>query len=184
MNYIEFLKRPFLTGPMGTKTQSAADQFAGRTSILSGGTSATVSTRMVNSDSLLQLTPHVALAAEFQTQGIIAIASGAGYKTASTTAIYSGDTVLISPLLAAVASGFGRTFKVDSIVDGVSFAIGTQDGLGPGAGGAVMWKIPGKEPVGLKVATISPGNFFTIAWADGAPRNYPTPVMWEIRTAS
>lgn len=44
-----------LKGPLSTKSNSSANQFAGRTTLGSGGATVTVSTTMVKSDSIILL---------------------------------------------------------------------------------------------------------------------------------
>lgn len=181
---IELLRRGFLRGPLVTKANSDASQWAGRTTLGSGSASQVVSTFAVNSDSLLSFTAEVALPAAYTTQGRINIASGIATGTASTTAVFSGD--VISAVLESPNNlTSGQALRVDSIVDGISFAVAMSNGLTAVASGAVaMWKLHGKDPQGLKVNTISPGNFFTIGWADGVARPVSTTVMWEIRKTS
>lgn len=50
---LELLRRPFLKGPAITQANSSPDQWAGRTTLSSGSATVTVSTRQVNSDSLI-----------------------------------------------------------------------------------------------------------------------------------
>lgn len=45
--------RGMLRGPLTTKAQSSANQWAGRTTVASGATTATVSTNAVTSDSII-----------------------------------------------------------------------------------------------------------------------------------
>lgn len=52
-NLLELLYGPHLHGALSTDATSHAAQYAGRTTIASGTTSVTVSTAMVNSDSLI-----------------------------------------------------------------------------------------------------------------------------------
>jgi len=52
-NPIELLFGPNLKGPLLAPTASGTQQFAGRTLISAGSVSVTVSTRMVNSDSII-----------------------------------------------------------------------------------------------------------------------------------
>lgn len=51
---LEQIFRGWLRSPLGTLTASGPSQFAGRTTLNSGTAFATVSTRMVNSDSIIQ----------------------------------------------------------------------------------------------------------------------------------
>lgn len=54
----EKLYAPMLEGPIGVRTNSSApNQFTGRTTLGSGTAFVTVSTRLVNSDSYIALTP-------------------------------------------------------------------------------------------------------------------------------
>ncbi len=66
----EQLWRSLLRGPLRTKAESAANQWAGRVTIASGTASAVVSTTSVASDALIFLTPY--------RNGNTAAASGAG----------------------------------------------------------------------------------------------------------
>lgn len=179
---IEAMFRPFLKGPLMTLTASKSNQFAGRTTIDSGSATKTVSTSVVNSNSLISHQLQVALAAGYNTQGLINIVSGASTGVASTSAVYSGQAILITPRGVNVLPG-GAT-RVHSIHEaGGSFTVAIQSAT-INSGCTLMWHIPAAEPVGLKVNTISPGNFFTFGWADGQSRPVDVTVMWEIRRAS
>jgi hypothetical protein len=95
--------RPVLRGPLSTETASGNGQWAGRTTISSGATSVTVSTQVVNSNSIIL---HTLQATTRQNSGV-----------AST----------------------------------------------------------------IEVSTISPGNFFTLAYADGVNhRADDATIMWWI----
>lgn len=50
---LELLRRASLRGPLSVLTTAGANQFAGRTALASGTASVTVSTAIVNSDSLI-----------------------------------------------------------------------------------------------------------------------------------
>jgi hypothetical protein len=52
--------RPFLRGPLATKTTSAPNQWAGRTTLSSGSNTVVISTRSVGSDSLILFTMQAA----------------------------------------------------------------------------------------------------------------------------
>jgi hypothetical protein len=177
---LEKLQRPQFVSPPIVDGRSLSNQFAGRTTLASGSATVTVSTTNARSDMVLTHMIEAALAAQFVTQGRVDIVSGAAYGTASTTAATSGMVVGIAGDALNVASGFGRALKINSVVDGVSFAIGTQDGLGPGASMGLMWKIHGKDPAVISVQTISDGNFFTLGWADGQARPYGSTLHWSI----
>jgi hypothetical protein len=182
---LETLVRPlFKSAPM-VRTNSHAAQYAGRTTIGSGSASQVVSTGAVNSDSLIYATVQVALPAAYAVQGIGAIAAGAASFTASTTAVTSGQHISLSPFLSSnQASGHGRGFSVRSIVDGVSFAVATEDGQNVTSGpAAIGWRIPDAIPEGIKVNSIGVGHFL-LGWADGKSRPVDAVVMWEIRRAA
>jgi len=184
---LEALARGFLRGPLVTKANSSPNQWAGQTTINSGSATVTVSTFQVNSDSLIFTSVLAALPAGYTTRGRSSIAAGAASATISTTAVYSGQVIgLAFESAVDQASGNGRVFRVDSIVDGVSFAIVTADGQNVTSGPALpMWSISGAEPVGIKVNTISPNNFFTLGWADQQARQgIATTIMWEVRRTS
>lgn len=51
----EVLQGPMLAGPMMARTSSLTNQFAGRTTLFAGSVSVTVSTAIINSDSVLML---------------------------------------------------------------------------------------------------------------------------------
>lgn len=182
---IELLRRAFLKGPMMFDIRSSPDQFAGRTTLSSGSATVTVSTRQVNSDSLLKTFIEAALPAAYTTQGTISVVSGGTTGTASTTAVYSGQIVDFTVLNnTSQLSGVGRGFRINSVVDGVSFAATTDDGQGITAGTAVLgWRIEEAIPQGLKVNTIGVG-FFTMGWADGRARPVDSTVHWEVRKSS
>ena len=177
---VERLQRPQFMSPPIADGRSLSNAFVGRLSIASGSATGTVSTTNAKSDMVLGHAIEANIAAEFITAGLMSIVSGAGYGTASTTAITSGAIVEALPRMADVASGFGSAVKANSIVDGVSFAIGTQDGIGPGATANVMWRIHGKDPGPVKVTTVVDGAFFTLGWADGLARPYNATVHWQI----
>lgn len=181
----EVLHRPLLLSPMLVPANSESSQFVGRTTLASGSATVTVSTTNVTSDSIIPLTVQAALAAAYGTQGIIEVVSGGATGVASTTAVYSGQHIDVSYLNASdQSSGQGRGFRVNSIVDGTSFAIATDDGKGVIGTAQVMWRIPQAIPQGVKVNTISPGNFFTLGWADQKARPVDATVMWEIKKAA
>ena len=181
---LELVQRALLRGPMVTKITSGPSQWAGRTTLASGSATVTVSTRTVNSDSLLFTALEAALPAGYSTQGRTSITSGVATGTASTTAIYSGDVVSLTWETPNDITS-GQALAVNSIVDGVSFSIRTANGLTTVASGAVaMWKIAGKDLEGVKVNTISPGNFFTLGWANKQARPNDATVLWEIRRGS
>jgi hypothetical protein len=52
---LELLFGAFLKGPLMTKTASDANQFAGRTTLSSGSATVVVSTKLVNSDSIINV---------------------------------------------------------------------------------------------------------------------------------
>lgn len=183
---IEVMRRAIALGPFVTKATSHAAQWAGRTTLSSGSATVTVSTRAVNSDSLILPNVLVALAAAYTTQGLASIASGSTTVTQSTTAAFSGQVFTLAFANATnQASGQSRGFRVDSIVDGTSFALATADGQSMTGGTAnLMWRIPQAVPEGMRVSTISPGNFFTLGWADGQARPVDVTVLWEMRKTS
>ena len=53
VNPIELLRRALFTGPGSVLSAAGANQFAGRTALASGTASATISTTIVNSDSII-----------------------------------------------------------------------------------------------------------------------------------
>lgn len=53
MRGFEQLYRPFLRGPLATKTASTPSRWAGRTTLNSGSNTVVISTRSVGSDSLI-----------------------------------------------------------------------------------------------------------------------------------
>lgn len=59
---LETLFHPLLNGPILTKTASSVNQWAGRLSANSGDTTLTVSTQVVNSDSLIFATYQTSVA--------------------------------------------------------------------------------------------------------------------------
>lgn len=183
---IELMRGLTLRGPIRTKATSGPNQWSGNSTINSGTATLTISTQIVNSDSIIALNVQAALPAAYTTQGFVTVAAGAATATASTTAVYSGYPNLISfQSTTNQASGQGRNFKVDSIVDRTSFAIVTEDGQNVTSGSNIVWwKIPRAEPAGIKVNTISSKNYFTIGWADQQARPVDTTIMWEIRRTS
>ena len=90
---LEALFSPWFRGTPIIDIRSSSNQFAGRTTLASGSASQVVSTTNVKSNSLIQLTPHVALPAGYITQGRTALISANTYGTQSTTAIFSGAIV-------------------------------------------------------------------------------------------
>lgn len=181
---IEVFERPLIKSAPILRTNSHASQYAGRTVLGSGQASVTVSTRAVNSDSLIFPAVHAALVAAYQTMGRTSIASGLSTATVSTPAVYSGDIIGLGyESLNAITSGMA--LRVNSIVDGVSFAIATANSLGTVASGAnVMWRIEGKDPAGVKVNSISPGGHFIFGWEDGRSRPFDATIMWEMRRST
>ena len=181
VNPIETLFRPHLRGPLMTQAQSKSNQFAGLTTISSGSATQVVSTNAVNSDSILSLNVRAALPSGYNTQGIVTVASGISTAAASTSAVYSGQSILLTWQGVNVQQG---TFRVHSIHQaGGSFTIAISSAT-TNSGAAIGWHIPAAEPTGIKVNTISPGNFFTLGWADGQARPVDVSVMWELRRTS
>jgi len=176
------LERSIISKPLMTQANSSPDQFAGRTTLASGSATVTVSTRQVTSDAIINLGIETALPAAYTTRGQTSIVSGAASATASTTAIFSGQAVTLAvENLTSQASGYGRGMRINSIVDGVSMLFHTIDSIALIGTAVVHWTIPQAKHEGIKVNTISPGNFFTLGWADGAARPRDATVMWELR---
>ena len=184
VNPIELLFRPLLKGPMVVPVNSAANAYAGLTTLNSGSATATFSSTAIASGSILNLAVQAALAAGYTTQGRTQVLSGIATGTVSTTAVYSGQVINLAFETATnVASGVGKGIRVDSIVDGVSFAITATDSFGyPGTINA-MWRIPQAVPEGLKVNTVAAG-YAIVGWADGQARPVDTVVMWETRRSN
>ena len=183
---LEALSRGFLRGPIITKANSSPSQWAGTTTLNSGSASVVVSTNQVNSDSLIFSNLRVSIPAAYGVQGITNLVSADNYGTASTSAVYSGQVIQYGlQHETAVASGTQRQFRVNSIVDGVSFALTTQDSMPVGVAAAtLMWRIPQAEPEKIVVNTISSGNYFTFGWADKTARPIDVNVLWEVRKTS
>jgi hypothetical protein len=95
--------RDNLRGPLSARISAGAQQFAGFTSIVSGTATATVSTAVVRSGSIV-------------------------LATARTVATINSGTGL-------------RQFEVQSITDGTSFIIGTNDGQGVARTTTIQWII-------------------------------------------
>lgn len=88
-NTAEQIFKGQLRGPLTTKATSSANQWAGRTSVLSGVATATVSTFLVNSDSLIA------------TQGVSAVASNVAQVikvTSMSDSNYFGFTITPAPV--------------------------------------------------------------------------------------
>lgn len=185
---LEILNRAMQRGPLLTNITSSPNMWSGRTTIASGSATQTVSTRAVNSDSLLNLALQAALPAGYSTQGRISVVSGNTSGVASTTAVYSGQVILAnfeSETATTSAGAMMGMLRTNSIVDGVSFALSTTNSGAFGhAAGALNWRIPQAEPSGIKVNSISSGNYFTLGWADGQARPVDVTVLWEIRRTS
>ncbi len=187
---LEVLHRALMRGPLMTNITSSPNQWSGRTTIDSGSTTKTVSTFSVNSDSILNLAVQAALPAAYITRGVVAFSNSAAITaTVSTSAVYSGQSINLgfysATATGSLGSGGAGTLRVNSIVDGVSFAISTVDSGSIGTTAPVaMWSIPEAEPNGIKVNSISSRNYFTLGWADGEPRPVDVTVMWEIRRTS
>lgn len=183
----ELLFRPLMRGPIMTRAVSAANQWAGRTTISSGSASQVVSTTNVNSDSIFNLALQAALPAGYTTQGQISFANSAAVTgTASTTAVYSGYVINISlqveTSVVSAGAGINIPLRINSIVDGVSFAISTVNSQPIGLTAPIVnWEIPRAKVAGVKVNTISPGAHFILGWSDGIAKPNDVVVMWEIR---
>ena len=185
---LELVQRALLRGPLMTNITSSPNQWSGRTTIASGSATQTVSTFSINSDSILNLALEVALPAGYTTRGQISVVSGDISGVASTTAVFSGQAILTSFQSETAASSAGAVMgmlRVNSIVDGVSFAISTTNSAAFGhEAGLLNWAIPQAEPRGIKVNSISSGNYFTLGWADGQAKPRDVTVMWEVRRTS
>ena len=182
---LELLFSPFFKGASFMRTNSHAAQFAGRTTINSGSATQVVSTANVTSDSLIFPTVQAALPAAYLTGGTLATVSADNTWTASTSAVYSGQVINYGLRAETALSSVGvssRPLRVNSLVNGVSFALSTVDSGALGfAAGTIMWSIPETMPQGIKVNTISDGGYFVLGWADGEPRPVDVTVMWEIK---
>ena len=182
---IEVLHRPLFRSAPLVRINSHAAQYAGRTTLSSGSASVTVSTAAVNSDSLLNLNVQMTFPAAYLPRGQTTLASGATSGVASTSAIYSGMNVqLTAQNLTSQLSGSGRSLRVSSIVDGVSFLIATVDSLQVQGTTVAMWDIPEAKAIGVKVNSIVSGGYFSIGWGDERPRPRDATVMWELRRAT
>ena len=183
MKPLELLFAPFFKGPSFIRTNSHGAQFAGRTTLASGSASQVVSTSNVASDSLIFPQIHVALAAAYTTQGRTSLVSADITKTISTTAIYSGAIVNVAmEAETALSSGVERAFRVNSVVNGISFALSTIDSNPSGLTGTnLIWALPNAVPQGIKVNTISDGGYFVLGWADGLARPVDVTLMWEVK---
>ena len=185
---LEIVQRALMRGPLMTNITSSPNQWSGRTTINSGSATQTVSTFSVNSDSILNIALEAALPAAYTTRGQISVVSGDISGTASTTAVYSGQAILATFQSETAASSAGAVMgmlRVNSIVNGVSFAISTSNSAAFGhLAGLINWAIPQAEPRGLKVNSISSRNYFTFGWADGRARPVDVTAMWEIRRTS
>ncbi len=186
----ETLFRPLMRGPIMTKAGSAANQWAGRTTISSGSASQVVSTTQANSDSLISLVAQCTMPAAYVVHGQTSFAnSAAASATASTSAVYSGYAINVSLLtetsVVSAGAGINAPLRINSIVDGVSFAISTCNSNPLGFATAVAnWEIPRADVSRLRVNTINPGNYFVIGWADNVARPIDVTAMWEIRRSS
>lgn len=185
MKPLELLFAPFFKGPSFIRTNSHGAQFAGRTTISSGSASQVVSTSNVASDSLIFPVVQVALPAAYLTRGIIDAISADNTWTASTSAIYSGGRVNYGIRAETALTSIGvsaRPLRINSVVNGVSFALSTVDSGALGfAAATIMWDLPSAKPEGIKVNTISDGGYFTLGWADGVARPVDVTVMWETK---
>ena len=139
---LELLCAPFFKGPSFMRTNSHGAQFAGRTTISSGSATQVVSTANVTSDSLIFPVVQAALPAAYTTQGLMTTVSGDFTKTASTTAVYSGQIMQVNfqAETTLTSLGLSHPLRVNSIVDRVSFAISTVDSGAIGvAAGTLNW---------------------------------------------
>lgn len=187
-NPIELMRNIGLRGPIFTMARSASNQWAGLTTLASGSATQVVSTQSVNSDSLISLSVYSSMPAAYAVRGWASVAAGASTATQSTTAIYSGmavDLTYVNGNNTGQASGQGRSFDVNSIVNGVSFALATQDRQNVTSGPInIGWRIPEAMHQGLKVNTIVSKGYFVVGWADGQSRPLDATVMWELRKTS
>ena len=183
---LEAIFRGYLRGPLLTQAQSKSNAWAGRTTLSSGSASAVISTSAINSDSLVYHMLQAPFAAGYSVQGLLAIASGSISGTVSTTAVYSGQHIQVGlQTESAPSSGSGNALRVNSIVDGVSFAVSRVDS-GAYSSGAnnIMWRIPEAIPAGLKVNSLASGGYMSLGWEDERPRPMDVTVMWELRRTS
>ena len=180
---IEVFDRPLFKSAPIVRTGSHAAQYAGRTTLASGSASQVVSTNAINSDSIINFNLQAAIPASYLTRGQVSIVSGANYGTASTSAIYSGMVVSLALENAtAQLSGTAQGLRINSMVDGVSFAITTINSGQLAGNGVAHWSLPTAVP-GVRVSSIGVGHFL-FATPDGAARPLDQTVMWEIRTSA
>lgn len=177
---IEALFRGFLKGPLMTPVASKSNQFSGRTLLASGSASQVVSTSTVGSDSLILTQVLCALPSGYNTQGLISITSGNQTGVASSSAVFSGQVINLSP---QGVNPYQGTTRVQSIFDGGAFTVAISSATTT-SGCNIGWHIPSAEPCAVKVNSISPGGNFTLGWADQKPRPIDVTVLWEIRKTS
>ena len=187
---METLFRPLMRGPIMTKATSAVNQWAGRTTLASGSASQVVSTSNVNSDSIISLGIECAIPAAYIQQGQVAFTNSAAVSgTASTSAVHSGYAINIAlqaeTTVVSAGAGINASLRINSIVDGVSFAISTVNSQPLGiAAPIVNWDIPRADVSKLRVNSISSNGYFILGWADANPRPIDVTVMWEVKRTS
>lgn len=99
-NSTEQLYSPILRGPLSARTNSNAAAFAGIVSVANGGTTATVSSTLVGSDTLVLMTPFTSVASHYSIRANVTSRSPGGSFTvtldkATVTADYSLAWVMI-----------------------------------------------------------------------------------------
>ena len=185
---IETFERPLFKSAPLVRSNSHAAQYAGRTTLASGSATQVVSTSAINSNSMIYFGIQAALAAGYASRGqITGLTSTSITGTASTTAVYSGQAILatLQTETAITSAGLSHPLRVNSIVDGVSFAVSTIDSGSLGfAAATINWHIPQAGLCGLKVNTISSAGYFIFGWEDGVAKPTDVTVMWEIRRST
>lgn len=177
----------FMDPPSFKENAGAANQFGGRTTLSSGSATVTVSTALVNSDSVIFLSDE-GNTAFGHLVGTSFVASGDVIATVSNAAIVADSLVFLTQIASATnqTSGAEAFLEIKSLAAG-SMGIGFAGGQNPRASRSYFnFMVTPSDgiPSPIEVRSISSGNFFTIGRSDNRGAARDTTVMWFLMGTS
>ena len=183
----ELLWRALAKGPLTFIAQTGANQFAGRTTLPSGSATVTVSTTIVDSNSLIDVFLEQTSTRQKQIGGSTTLASGSSTKVVSNTAIAATSLIFLQPKTNTTVGSnvdLGQLI-VSSISAGASFTITNNTGQAESARSVTVDYLitPAEGPeVPVVVTALSEGNYVTFGWDDGQARQRDVTIMFTIHS--
>tara|TARA_Y100000310_G_C20526594_1_gene736363 strand:+ start:261 stop:782 length:522 start_codon:yes stop_codon:yes gene_type:complete len=170
-----------------TEAQSTVAQFAGRTTLSSGSATVTVSTNVVNSDSIITAFTEGNANVNIL-YGTVTVNSGSQFASVSNAAIAADSLVFLT----MAAGGTDQNSGTSSSVEVKSLGAGSMD-VGWGAADnpraantTVNYQVlpADGQPAPVEVKSISSANFFTLGRADGRAAARDTIITWTLTITS